>query len=232
MAKTLLAIGAHYDDCPFGIPGIMLKAIRKNYRVVILSIIGDYRNWKPVAGRHEELLEGTKAICRDYGADIWFLPYASMNYEVTEETKRAVAEVVAEIQPDVALSLWPHDRHPDHEVASRLAKVGLGYGDRLLKPGQKFKRPRRQFQFDNGPRHTIGFEPNTFVDVTDDWPQAMDWLGRMMALVRNEEYDPDKRDGAQKAKETLAKYRGSTCGVQYAEAVYAVNEYANETLFD
>ena len=64
MAKTILGIGAHYDDCPFGIPGILLKAVRKNHRVVLLSLIGDYTKWKPARGRANEIVDGTIEICR------------------------------------------------------------------------------------------------------------------------------------------------------------------------
>jgi len=230
MAKTILGIGAHYDDCVFGIPGILLQAIRKNHRVVILSLIGDYTNWRPVAGRAQELVDGTIAICQSYGVEHRFLDFASMQYEVTAATKRAVAEAVADIGPDVAFRLWPHDGHSDHEVASRLSKIALHHGDRMLAPGVPFKRPKRVYLYDNGPRHTIGFEPDTFIDINDDWPRAIEWLGRLMALVRNEKYDATQFDGAQRAKESLARYRGYTCGVPYAEALRAANAYPQEIL--
>ena len=51
-----------------------------------------------------------------------------------------------------------------------------------------------------------------------------------MALTRNEEFDPTALDGAQRLKEALARYRGSTCGVEYAEALVCANAYPQEIL--
>jgi LmbE family N-acetylglucosaminyl deacetylase len=227
MAATVLAIGAHYDDCVFGIPGILLQALRKHHRVVILSLIGDYSNWSPVKGREKAFVDGTIQISKEFGAEMRYLNYASHRYDVTLETKRAVAEVVADVRPDVAFLMWPHDSHRDHEVAAELSKVALRHGDRVWDKSP-VPVPKRMYAYDNGPRHTLGFEPNTFVDVTAEWPAAMDWLGRFMALVRNQPYDRTKPDGAMKAKEALARYRGLTCGVEYAEAVWATNAYPQQ----
>ena len=66
--------------------------------------------------------------------------------------------------------------------------------------------------------------------MTDDWPRASEWLGRLMALARNVEYDPLRQDGAVRSKEALARYRGSTCGVQYAEAFQSLNQHPQEIL--
>lgn len=229
MPKTILAIGAHYDDCVFGIPGILLQAARKHYRIVVLSVIGDYTNWSPVKGREKEFVQGAVDVSKEYGAEMRFLPYASHRFEVDQEAKKAVSEVVAEVRPDIAFMMWPHDHHRDHEVASTLSKVALQHGDRLVDKGT-FRAPSAIYTYDNGPRHTIGFQPNTFVDVTADWPTAMDWLGRFMALLANKPYDRKAPDGAQRAKEALAAYRGQTCGVKYAEALWATSFRPQEIL--
>jgi hypothetical protein len=84
--------------------------------------------------------------------------------------------------------------------------------------------------YDNGPRHTIGFEPDTFIDVSDDWPRAIEWLGRLAALVKNEKFDGSQSYPGQDAREALAVYRGKTAGVAYSEALKSLDAYPQEIL--
>ncbi len=218
--KTLLAIGAHWDDCVFGVPGILLHGVRKHYRVVTLHLIGDYSNWAPAKGREREVPEITKRLAADRGIEARFLNFASHRYDARLENQQIVAKAVADIKPDIALALWKEDNHNDHMVASELSRIALRHAGRIL--GDDSYRPPRQIYFyDNGPRHTIGFEPNTFVDVSDTWDEAQTWLGRQMAWLRKKDYDPKTQDGSQRTKETLARYRGATCGCRYAEALWS-----------
>ena len=66
------------------------------------------------------------------------------------------------------------------------------------------------------------------MDVTDEWPRAIEWLGRLMAMQANKPFDPKQPDGAQQTKEALARYRGLSCGVKYAEAVRSTTPYPHD----
>ena len=145
---------------------------------------------------------------------------AGMGFEDTLEIKREVAHGVAEIQPDTAFLLWRHDRLPDHETASAICHAALFQPARLTGKDNA-RTPSQVFWYDNGPGHTIDFTPDTYVDVSEEWNGIQEWLGGLMAHVRNKPLDPAK-DAAIEAKITLARYRGAACGVQYAEALRSV----------
>lgn len=226
MPKTLLAIGAHYDDCPFGIPGILLKAVRQHHRVVVLNVIGDYSNWPPVKGRDRQLIDFSVKLASERGIEMRFLGHASMGFEPDLPLKKEIAKVVAEVRPDTAFLLWSRDRHPDHEAASAAAHAALHQPARLT-GDDNARSPSQVFWFDNGPGHTIDFTPDTYVDVGDEWPAASEWLGRLMAFVKNAPFDPTK-DAAMETKTVLARYRGLACGARYAEALRSVKPRAVE----
>jgi hypothetical protein len=52
-----------------------------------------------------------------------------------------------------------------------------------------------------------------------------------MAIMRNRPYDPQQSDPAVDMKESIARYRGSTCGVRYAEALRAYTKRPVNILF-
>ena len=223
--KTILALGAHYDDCIYGVPGILLKAVKLGHRVVIISLLGDNSNWKKVEGRDQKLVDETVSLCADFGVEKRFLDFKSMNFDVDKRSQSIVAQAVADIRPDMAFMLWPNDRSVPHERAAQLSKAGLLFGDYSLNNAVPFKRASRIYQYDNGPRHTIDFDPNTFVDISTEWPRASEWLGRLMAIRDDKPYNSKTLVSSVRAKETLARYRGSTCGVQFAEAVRSLYTY-------
>lgn len=68
MANTVLTVGAHYNDCVFGVPGVLLQAVRT-------------------------FLQDPIDVSKEYGAEMRHLKYASRRFNVDQEGKRAVAEV-------------------------------------------------------------------------------------------------------------------------------------------
>ena len=211
--KTILGIGAHYDDCVFGISGILLKALRQHHRVVVMALIGDYSNWRPVQGREREIVDGAVRIARECGVEMRFLNFAEMKFGVSDETTRAVADAVADVAPDVALTLWPDDRHPDHEMAARLSKIALRYADRLIDRSRRFAR-RSGSTSSTTVRATPSGSSRTPRRRDRGMADGDGVAGQLMALAAQPALRPRCARRRAACEGGVALYRGGTCGMR------------------
>jgi bacillithiol biosynthesis deacetylase BshB1 len=120
MTVDLLAIAAHRDDVELTCAGTLIKAVDQGYRTGILDLTaGETGTRGSAALRASEAEAGARVMGvserRNAG-----LPDARLAN--TDETRRAVVEQLRHFRPRVVILPYPVGRHPDHRIASELAR--------------------------------------------------------------------------------------------------------------
>ena len=75
--------------------------------------------------------------------------------------------------------------------------------------------------FNDGPRYTVGFEPDNFSDFSRQKPVAKERLGALVELVRNESYSLGMWVAGVNMIEAIASHLGTKCGMRFAGALCA-----------
>ena len=120
MAVDLLAIAAHRDDVELTCAGTLLKARDAGHRTGILDLTGGESGTRGSA--EQRAAEASRAaeilgVAERMNAG---LPDAYL--QNTEETRRAVVELIRHFAPRTVILPFPVGRHPDHRVASELGR--------------------------------------------------------------------------------------------------------------
>jgi len=175
MPGTMLLVGAHMDDCENGASGVMLDAIRHGWRVVTVTVTGDFSTWGQTLGREDAVRRQLLDLAERFGYEKRFLDYAYHNVEPDLVLKRRLAEMQDELRPDIGLVHWPEDHWPDHRAVGIAAKDALGFAHGLSGNLQAPKCPR-VFAYSATPHQTWHFEPDFYHDLTPV-------IGEFMGLV-------------------------------------------------
>jgi LmbE family N-acetylglucosaminyl deacetylase len=172
MARAILAVGAHMDDCENGVGGIMIDAARRGWRVVTVTVVSDFSTWQPTRGREEQVREDLLALAERFNYEKRFLDYPYHQVEPDIELKRKIAAIYEEVRPEVGFVHCTADHWPDHAAVGLAAKDALIFAHGLT---QNLEAPRcpRIFAYNATPHQTIRFDPDFFYDVT---PVMQDWL--------------------------------------------------------
>ncbi len=119
-AVDILAIAAHRDDVELTCAGTLIRAADQGYRTGILDLTaGETGTRGSAALRASEAAAAAEimgvAERRNAG-----LPDAHLHN--SEEARRVVVEAIRHFAPRVVILPFPVGRHPDHRIASELAR--------------------------------------------------------------------------------------------------------------
>jgi N-acetylglucosamine malate deacetylase 1 len=228
----MLVVAADMADAEWGASGLMLKALKDGFRVVIVVVVGDWSTWPQAQGKEAKGKEGIQRIAKEMGVEKVFLDYQYHRVPVDLEIKRKIAEIHADVQPEIAVIQAADDYWSDHANTARAAKDGIMFAHGYL--ARPVNRPRLLLTYPVAPNQTYDFRPDTFVDTTD----VIDHIAQVVneiGDVLNERPNyvatttlegsaslgyPKRLNLTSHAEEVLAGERrwGGVCGVRYAEA--------------
>ena len=117
---ALLAIAAHPDDAELTCGGTLARAARQGYRVAILDLVaGESGTSGSPALRAREAERAAAALGVQWRGTAGLRDAHLQN---TDETRRVVVEWIRHYRPRTVILPFPVGRHPDHRVASELAR--------------------------------------------------------------------------------------------------------------
>jgi LmbE family N-acetylglucosaminyl deacetylase len=124
MSKRILAVAAHPDDVEFMCAGTLIR-LRDRGHSVTIATINSGSCGSAVQSAAEiaavRLGEASRAAAL-IGAAYACIGIPDLESVFDNPTRRRVAELFRETQPDLVLTHYPQDYMPDHEIASLLAR--------------------------------------------------------------------------------------------------------------
>jgi LmbE family N-acetylglucosaminyl deacetylase len=205
-AKNLRVVvfGGHPDDPESGAGGLIASLSRQGHEVICAYGVC-FRGDRRCFGRPEAEVrrEEATAACKILGAKEKFFPYAAEKLTADEATLNEVSNWLEEVKPDIVVTHWPLDTHPNHHVVSSL----------VWRCYQRQGGWNLYFFEVMSDQQTIGFRPDLYLNIAtvrDVKKRALD------------EHKSQLPDTIWKVHDQMHQRRGAECGVEFAEAYQLV----------
>jgi LmbE family N-acetylglucosaminyl deacetylase len=122
-AKKLrvVIVGAHPDDPESGCGGL-IALLTKGGHDVIVAYATCFRGDRKIGTEPEAVVRRREATaaCQLLGAKPHFFDYAHEKLVADEATLATVSTWLQKVQPDIVVTHWPLDTHPNHHVTASL----------------------------------------------------------------------------------------------------------------
>lgn len=199
--RSILAVGAHFDDIELGCAGTLVRHVQAGHRVAILVLTHsgytiEENDWaRPAEVARQEGVRGAAII----GAELICFGLENRKLVYCGDLIQMIDHVIVERSVDTIYTHWNHDVHQDHAAA----------GAACITAGRKV--PNIYMYRSNWYQSTEAFTENYAVDITNEMPTKIE-------AIRAHASEVEKR-----GEDWIAFFKGENartgarCGVRYAE---------------
>lgn len=223
----VLIVAAHPDDELIGCAGAIARHVDNGDDTAILIMAegstsrGKNRDLEKHKTQLKELMEQARKASKILGVEE--IEFAGLgdnrmdSYDLLDIVK-VIEEKIAKFRPTIVYTHHRGDLNIDHRVTH----------DAVLTACRPVngEQPNKLMVFEtlsstewNNPNVNSQFNPQIFINIKEQWPKKIAALSVYKTEMRNFPH-PRSID----AIESLAKYRGSTCHFEYAEAFMLVRQ--------
>lgn len=170
---SVLAIVAHPDDADIFCGGTLAKHADRGDDVTIVHMnrgelgTADGTEKEIAAVREEEAQQSGSEL----GASVEFLEFLDGRVTYSMENRLEIVETIREHDPEIVLTHFQDDMHPDHRVTSRLVTDAYYMASLpLVETNSEPCDPSNVYYFG---KPASSFDPDTFVDISEHVEQKM-----------------------------------------------------------
>ncbi len=196
----VVVFGAHPDDPESGCGGLIALLTQAGHDVRV-AYGTCFRGDRKIGGEPEPIVRRREATaaCKILGATPKFFDFAHEKLQADQSTVAVISAWLDEVKPDIVVTHWPLDTHPNHHVVSSLV----------------WQCYRRQggwnlyfFEVMTG-QQTLGFHPELYLDI-----------GQVHSLKKQACYchASQQPDEFWAVHEAMHRKRGAEAGVEFSEA--------------
>lgn len=215
--KRVLAIGAHPDDLEIQCAGTLAFYRQLGVEVSMAIATDGSAGHMLIPAKELAIIRRKEAeeSARKIGAAFYWLGYSDEFLFEDIQTRMVFVEVIRKARPDVILTHFPEDYHPDHRATSRLVFDASFLASlpniKTESPAHALVPPLYYFDSMGG----VNFIPTEYVDITDTFEIKRAMLASHSSQVKWLK-DHDNMD-VMNVIEQAAINRGLQSGVRYAE---------------
>lgn len=155
--RNILFVGAHHDDLELSIGGSVKRWSSEGKKVCGAFLTSS--EWKKPDGQIQRSFDVASKHCTNAAQILGYKPFhlkAARDFELRYDDAIVVKllNIIQDEQIDTLVTLWPHDAHPTHQIASRIALAATRKVPNVLTARVSWNSV------------VEAFKPNFFVDIT------------------------------------------------------------------